>query len=141
MPSRVARATLDILRSCGSGRRECIVYWTALEGSDSVARVVHPRHAATWGSVEVDGAWATEFFLDLPERGERTVAQVHIHPGSRVAHSATDDDHVLVPVPGFVSIVLPDFGLRELLDGSGIWELARDGSWRAAAEEIEWEID
>jgi hypothetical protein len=89
----------------------------------------------------VDGAWATEFFLDLSARGERTVAQVHVHPGVRVHHSDTDDEHVLVPVPGFISIVLPNFGRRPLADGSGIWQLGPDGSWRAAPEEIEWKID
>jgi len=138
LSSRVVTATLDTLRSCGAGSRECLLYWTAGDDRGDVARVVHPIHDSTWSSCEVDGAWATRFFLDLPDRAERTVAQVHTHPGPFVEHSATDDAHVLVPSTGFVSIVVPYFGLRDDHDGWGIWQLGSDGSWAAAPEVITW---
>jgi hypothetical protein len=135
--ARVADATLAILRSCGSGRRECMAYWTAPPGIHDVARVVHPRHSATYASIAVDGDWATAFFDGLPSLGERTVAQIHTHPGAFVRHSDTDDEHVLVPVAGFVSIVVPRFG-RDGFGGAGIWALGTDGSWFDARGTVSW---
>ena len=136
--SRVVAATLDTFRACGAGGRECLLYWTTAAGGGDVARVVHPVHDGTWSSCQVDGAWATRYFLDLPNRAERTVAQLHTHPGRFVEHSATDDAHALVPSTGFVSIVVPYFGLRDCRDGWGIWQLGPDGSWAAAPEVIKW---
>jgi hypothetical protein len=64
------------------------------------------------------------------------VAQLHTHPGAAF-HSGTDDEFPIVRTPGFLSIVLPEFGkygLRELaacaayeVGQAGIWlELNRD---------------
>jgi hypothetical protein len=39
------------------------------------------------------------------------VAQVHTH-GSSAFHSHTDDEGAIVQVPGFVSLVIPDFAMK-----------------------------
>jgi hypothetical protein len=138
--SGVVEATLDTMRLCGAGQRECLLYWKGATNDEDVVGVVHPLHDSTWGSCEVDGAWATRYFLDLADRRERTVAQVHSHPGSLVQHSRTDDSHVLVPTAGFISIVVPRFGIDDDRAGWGIWRLERDGMWAAAPEAIAWLI-
>lgn len=137
VPSGVVAATLDTLRACGGGRRECLVYWTSA-GDGAVSAVVHPRHSASWGGVVVDGAWATSFFLELALEGRSVVAQVHTHPGSWVEHSITDDEHTLISSPGYVSIVIPSFAAGELSAGWGIWEIDEAGAWRAAERVVRW---
>jgi hypothetical protein len=55
---------------------------------------------------------------------------VHTHPGSTF-HSSRDDGMALIYVPGFLSLVIPNFGLGEpsledaylaVLDASGRWQ-------------------
>jgi hypothetical protein len=110
----------------------------ARQVEDDVSTVVHPPHSSTARSCVVDGAWATAFFLDLASRRDRVVAQVHTHPGRWVEHSDLDDRHVLVPVEGFISIVIPDFARGNAPDGWGVWRLAADGSWAHATREVAW---
>lgn len=139
--SRVVATTLDVLRTCGDGARECIVYWVAGRDDRSVGRVVHPAHTACWSGYEVEGAWVTKFFLDLGAQAERVVAQVHSHPGRWVAMSDTDDRHVLLPSAGFISIVVPNFALACDRRGWGVWSLTANGVWRDSSEDARWTID
>lgn len=44
--------------------------------------------------------------------GLGVLCQVHSHPGSDARHSDGDDDLVLLPFEGMLSIVVPDFGLH-----------------------------
>lgn len=130
-PELVER-TLGELRRCGDGRTECVVYWVAdLRDPGVVIDVIHPPHEAGHGWYEVEREWPTGFFIGLADLGRAAVGQVHSHPGSWVEHSGTDDRYVLVPSPGFVSIVAPDFGADQDLSRSGVFVLQADGSWLA----------
>ncbi|MGH2464991.1 MAG: hypothetical protein ACRDGI_05985, partial [Candidatus Limnocylindrales bacterium] len=62
---------------------------------------------------------------------------VHTHPHLDVRHSRTDDEHALVPVAGFISIVLARFG-RGGFDGAGFWALGPDGLWTNGRGTISW---
>ena len=124
--------TISEFGACGAGRRECVVYWLARQSDpDRVVEVAHPRHTSSAFGYAVDGGWLTEFFFRLADDGLTAVAQTHTHPGECVDHSNTDDEFVLVPSPGFVSIVLPDFARHfergrcavHVLDASGAWRL------------------
>ncbi len=134
--SGVVAATLDTLRSCGGGRRECLVYWTAPLGGEEVCAIIHPRHLSSVVGVAVDGPWATSFFIDLVRTGTFAIAQVHTHPGASVQHSVTDDEHVLVSSAGYVSIVIPDFAAGSDRSGWGIWQMRSNGGWSSAPEVI-----
>lgn len=134
--------SIDVFRACGRGRRECVVYWIG-GGNEKditeVTEVVHPGHAATKGGYVVDGAWLTRFFLDLADDDHRAVAQLHTHPSGWLDHSWIDDEFVLVPSPGFVSIVVPDFGIGP--QDPATWNvrvLLRSGAWVGSPEVIRW---
>src|SRR4051812_9313461 len=102
--------TFESLRACGRNRDECVVYWTGpIDQSGAVDDVVQPKHSAGRGWYEIDGAWITEFFMDLRATRRTARAQVHTHPGAFVDHSTTDDCYPLAPGEGFVSIVVPHF--------------------------------
>jgi proteasome lid subunit RPN8/RPN11 len=128
---------LGELRQCGAGRNECVVYLIAKQHQPSrVVDVVHPLHGATPSSYEVDGAWATRIALALAESAATIVGQAHSHPGGNTSHSSTDDAFPIYPVPGLVSIVVPNYAAAS--DSPwGVFVLAGDGSWHADAGAVD----
>ena len=130
LPDAVLTATFEQFRSCGDGRRECIVYWCADTSTPEVlARVVHPDHTAAGGGYEVDDAWIMKFFVSLHRRQETVRVQIHTHPGW-AGHSWIDDAYALVPAAGFMSLVVPDFGLGPVgLVATHLVEMTADGDW------------
>ncbi len=137
-PELVERS-LDELRRCGGGRRECVVYWLAAQTHPAEAlEIVHPVHLAGSGWYEVDSAWLTQFSLELADRHLTAVAQVHTHPGQYVTHSDIDDEFVLVPSPGFVSVVLPEHARDHDVTSWGVFVLEPAGTWRLDRRAVTW---
>lgn len=129
LPRDILSQTFETLRKCGRGNRECVVYWIASRDSPSPTAVVHPEHDSSVGGYVVDSGWVTRFFLNLRKSGSRAVAQVHTHPGV-ASHSSTDDDYSLVPSPGFLSLVIPDFALGPVsLVNTHLVRMSSVGSW------------
>ena len=125
------RETFDIFRSCGAGRAECVAYWIGpIERPDLVDEVIHPRHVAHAGGYDVDGPWQTRLWLSLVEERRELKAQVHTHPG-RAYHSERDDRMAALQVEGFLSLVIPDFGLGEPgLASAFLVRRTADGGWK-----------
>lgn len=132
LPRKLLGETFDQLRACGTGRRECVVYWLGrrdIEGE--VSHVVHPRHVATATSYDVDGGWLNELWLQLARDELELRAHVHTHPGSAF-HSARDDDMAAIQTAGFASVVIPRFALGEVsLKGAHLERRDNDGRWQA----------
>lgn len=126
----VMRETFRILRTCGAGRRECQVLWTApWRAPRRITRVIHPRHAAHRGGFRLDDAWLTAFWGQLADRGDGIRVQVHTHPGEAF-HSATDDAWPIVHTTGFLSLVIPDFARAEpSLNGAYLCGIDDAGRW------------
>jgi Prokaryotic homologs of the JAB domain len=122
--------TFAHLRGCGSGRRECVCYWSgAIARPGRIDRVLHPTHTATARHYEVDGAWLDETWRSLAREEREIVVQVHTH-GTRAFHSETDDEFPVVSTAGFLSLVVPDFADGEVgLGGAYLARLEADGSW------------
>lgn len=121
--------TLEKLRACGRGRRECVVYWLApLASSKVIDEVVHPVHSASVGHYEIDQKWLGQFWTDLADQQKRVVAQVHTHLGAAF-HSATDDEWPLIHAPGFLSLVVPNGALNENTEGLFLTALGKGGVW------------
>lgn len=128
--STVLPDSFEILRSCGRGLAECVVYWLGPSGdANLVDEVVHPRHSAHVGGYDVDGAWQNQLWLRLAREDRRLLTQVHTHPAAAY-HSQRDDAMAALQTPGFLSLVVPDFALGEIsLHGTHLAERAADGSW------------
>jgi hypothetical protein len=122
--------TFAYLRGCGSGRHECVCYWSgAIARPSHPDRVLHPAHTATARHYEVDGAWLDRAWRSLAHEGREIVLQVHTH-GARAFHSETDDEFPIVSTAGFLSLVVPDFALGEVgLANAYLAHLEADGSW------------
>jgi hypothetical protein len=131
---RIARALLsesfDMFRACGQGARECQLLWLS-DWSEQhlIHRLVHPYHRAHAHGFEVDGAWLNRFWLELAQKGCGIRMQVHTHPLSAF-HSPVDDRYPFIHTPGFLSLVIPNFGLSEIgFEGAYLTQIQADGRW------------
>jgi proteasome lid subunit RPN8/RPN11 len=128
----VLEQAFEHLRSCGDGRRECVVYLTGpVDEHDVIDGVVHPRHTASLGGYDLDSEAIAELWRDLVSHRRSVRIQVHTHPGAAF-HSSRDDGLALVHTPGFLSLVIPDFALGPVgFEGAFLAERKDDGRWVA----------
>lgn len=129
---------LDVSRSAlavGHGElpTEGIAYWAGRErdGTSYLLTAIVPRARREPQRVVADEdaigeAARTARWLQLG-----ILAQVHSHPGRDVRHSDGDDEMVLMPFEGMLSIVLPEYagqpvdlstiGMHQFQDGRWVW--------------------
>jgi hypothetical protein len=131
LPAALIRETFAVFRQCGGGWRECQVLWTGpWSAPGDITQVVHPHHVARRGGFELDSSWINRFWIDLAREAHGIRVQVHTHP-AEAFHSPTDDAYPIVHMPGFLSLVVPNFGVGpERLESTYLAELGHDGRWR-----------
>ncbi len=109
-----------VLKAEITKRHEGIVY--LLGTTDGLVTVAlsasHPKAITTRGSFEVHSTELAKVVRAAADRHLQVVGQIHTHP--RLAfHSAGDVAGARIRYPGYVSIVVPDYGVRlPRLDGS-----------------------
>lgn len=118
-------------RECGCGRRECQVLWISpWQLPSTITRVAHSRHVSRGDSFVLDNRWLDDFWGELAETGMGIRVQVHTHPGEAF-HSSIDDGYPIIHTPGFLSLVIPNFGLGPAgFDDAFLTEIQPDGRWR-----------
>jgi len=133
VPRRVLDDTFTHFRSCGRGRRECQVLWVSpWDAPETITTVVHPEHEAHGGGFVLDNHWLNDFWLDLARESSGIRVQVHTHPGDAF-HSPIDDAYPIIHTAGFLSLVIPNFGLGpEGLDRAYLTEIQENGGWQQA---------
>lgn len=111
VPSLIADYTSFLLRQAGAGGAERFLVWAGtLAGGDGfVSTVMLPRTARRAMHSEVRSAVAGRVLEALDARDLVPLAQVHSHPAEAFL-SLTDRQRPLISMPGFWSIVVPDFG-------------------------------
>lgn len=131
LPKAILARTFANFRTCGRGHDECQVLWTGpWHSPDLIAEAVHPKHAAHFGGFVVDDRWLHSFWLDQGKKNSGIRVQVHTHPGEAF-HSETDDRFPIIHKPGFLSLVIPNFGLGPIgFDDAYLTEIQSDGRWQ-----------
>lgn len=131
LPRQILDRTFAKFRECGRGRRECQVLWLSSWNSpESIVEIVHPKHEGHMGGFVLEDCWLSEFWVRLGRDNMGVRIQVHTHP-SEAFHSPTDDDFPIVHTPGFLSLVIPNFGLGPVgFDAAYLTEIQPDGRWR-----------
>jgi hypothetical protein len=133
VPSLLLDHTELVLRQAGLQGDEGFAVWAGtLAGGDAhVATLIVPRATSDdWHGVVTPETTAAVLNA-LDERDLVPVLQLHSHP-RRAFLSETDAIRPLVAVPGFISVVIPDFGFIDLAD-VGLWsahQYVRPGQWR-----------
>lgn len=130
IPDALLRETFATLRTCGRGRRECQALWLSdWARPERICAVAHPRHSSHAGGFQVESNWINELWRQLARSGRGIRVQVHTHPG-QAFHSATDDAYPIVHEVGFLSLVIPDFGLGPVgFEDAYLAEITSDGRW------------
>lgn len=141
VPAALLAETFALFRRCGGGRRECQVLWTsAWDDSTNICEVVHPHHLAHSGGFELTSDWINRFWQELARTRRGIRVQVHTHP-RKAFHSNTDDDYPIIHTVGFLSLVVPDFGLGPVgFDRAYLTEIDANGQWREVAPDARLEI-
>lgn len=95
------------------GGHEGIVYWAGRELGDATVflQAIVPNAEHSRGKVFVNKHEIGRTERVARERRLGLLCQVHSHPGSDARHSEGDDQLVLLPFEGMLSIVAPHFGL------------------------------
>lgn len=136
VPRYLLVATFEQFRAHGQGEIECIAYWIGpADDKNRVDEVVHPVHSSHFGGYQVDDAWLTAFWLDLAKRKKSVRVQIHTHP-REAFHSKSDDTWALLPDTGFLSLVIPDYGLGKVsLFKAFLAERNSEGGWSSVLPE------
>ena len=99
------------MHSRGRGREECQILWlSSWDAPEVIAKVVHPKHVAHRGGFVLEDRWLNDFWMELGNTNMGIRVQVHTHP-QEAFHSPTDDEFPIIHKPGFLSLVIPNFGL------------------------------
>jgi len=119
IPEPVWIATLEVMRSysrrSGSKRRrgsEALIYLGGHVAGEAmwVTSLYRLDHEPQGDRVVVGEGQAHWLLRELRARDEKLIGQVHSHRGA-AGHSAGDDQHATSFHSGFVSIVVPSFGV------------------------------
>ena len=134
LPRQIIQQTFVHFHGCGRGRCECQVLWlSSWNAPGTITEVVHPEHAAHLGGFVLDDHWLSAFWLRLGRDNLGVRIQVHTHP-HEAFHSPIDDDFPLIHTPGFLSLVIPNFGLGPVgFENAYLTEIQADGRWRQVA--------
>lgn len=133
VPSLLIDHTELVLRQAGAQAHEGFAVWAGtLAGGDAhVGTLVVPRATTDAWHGEIAPETTAKVLTALDERDLVPVVQLHSHP-RRAFLSGTDAIRPLVAVPGFISVVIPDFGFVDLAD-LGRWsahQFVSQGHWR-----------
>ena len=82
------------------------------------------------GIVEFDGSKFGLLWQLCRDFGMTVVADVHVHPGG-YGQSGSDRHNPMIPEPGHLALILPDFAKRNRMSGEiGIYEYLGSRQWR-----------
>ncbi|WP_413673292.1 hypothetical protein ACEN9H_31570 [Massilia cellulosiltytica] len=135
-------AIQDTERAFRSGNHEVFAIWTAKKSELGLAdravpisRCVIPKQTpgmtSTGVYVHIEGAELQRIQLDNFDRSERSVIQLHTHPGADVRMSQLDREWEVVRHVGALSIIVPFYGQHGLISFEGVNVYEREErDWR-----------
>lgn len=137
VPTAVLRETQAYIEEHGAEGTEAYLFWAGAvaDGEAYISTCVYPTANARHGGVKVPLRKMTEINLELRDRDQVVLAQVHSHPGV-ARHSSVDEEKAVSFHEGFVSIVVPDFGETPVYDlrDCGVYVYTAGDGWRLLDE-------
>lgn len=113
------------LRVRGEGRRESGAFLMGSGKSDDRRIVMFICYddldpQALVGSIQFHASGYSALWKLCSEKAIRVLADIHTHPNSVVDQSPIDSRNPMLPVPGHIALIAPNFGLTSKLSLSGV---------------------
>lgn len=127
----VIQETIMIMRKEGNHNKEGLVFWSGhIEDNIAIIKtVISPKIKSTMFSAQLNDDGLAYIRGILKNNNEFLFAQVHSHPGSAF-HSIEDETESISYKTGFISIVIPNFGMHmKDLSKCSIFEHIGDSLW------------
>ena len=123
------------MRRFGRERRECYVWWGGYTPMPRVGQVVSalvPDIATEFGRVILTRQELGRLQSELHANDQVLLLELHSHPPMAGGQNSVDAAHPASPHAGFISVVVPDFGLTEVRDLSEchVYEYEIANHWR-----------
>lgn len=84
------------------------------------------------GNVHLQGQGFSKLWDICEAEGLRVLADVHTHPGKRVAQSSIDRANPMVATIGHLALIVPEYGTRPVVACEvGVHEYRGDRGWRS----------
>jgi hypothetical protein len=138
IPAEAWEQTLAVVRTYQRKTSEALVFWGGVVTGEAVqvTGVYVIGHDPQGGAVRPTPAESRWLVRRLRERDEKLVAQVHSHGGSAF-HSSGDDERAASFYPGYLSVVVPQFGRGvHGLEDCAVLEFDREGFRGMDGEEV-----
>ena len=119
VPLSVMRETSSIMGEFAGEERECYVWWGGYcchNGLVHVTTAYCPDVRTAYGEVYLDRKVLHVMHKALRMRDQLLVAELHTHPPGAGGQNEVDAANAAAPFPGFITIVVPDFGLPHVHD-------------------------
>lgn len=112
LPQSVWKETLVAIQRYAAYDSEGLVFWgggVGTTGEGYITTVYIPNHPPQGYRARPDQTTMRQLVRLLHAADQKLLAQVHSHPGEAY-HSFGDDENAASYHPGYLSIVIPDFG-------------------------------
>lgn len=130
-PASTVRLTLEVFDTYGARGVEACCFWYGErigQGEARIRAIVIPRQTNRAGNYRVDASAMEAVSSRTRAMGLVNLCQVHTHPGTRVEHSAYDDENAVSQ--RVLSVVFPHYGryVEEWPHEVGVHEF-QEGYW------------
>ena len=119
------------------GGHEGMAFWAGYEAGDDtvILQAIVPNATHSNQRVMTSAEAVGDAARAARHDGLGILCQVHSHPGDDARHSDGDDELVLLPFEGMLSIVVPNFGLQFDGLGSACVHQFQSGRWVLCSQE------
>lgn len=139
VPLSVIKETDSVMRRFGRERRECYVWWGGYyaDGDGQVISAIWPEVQTDFGRIHLTNQQLGILNAQLRKFDQVLLVELHTHPPGGGGQNEVDAANAAATYPGFVSIVVPNFGFPRVWDlrETHVYEYISKNQWRTLLRE------
>jgi hypothetical protein len=143
LPLNVLEETSKVFKKFADRNAESYAWWAGYisgEGRAQICTAIYPGVETSYGRVYLDREFLGEMHKKLIELDQILLVELHTHPPGAGGQNPTDAANAAVFRPGFITVVVPNFGGPIFYDPreSYVYSYEGEGEWRQlGVEEIQ----
>lgn len=138
VPLAVLHATSQFMGRFAQQQRECYVWWGGYftQNGGQVVTALCPEIRTKFGHIRLGTKELMALHNELRRLDHALLVELHSHPPGCGGQNDVDAAHPAATYPGFITVVVPDFGLPRFYDlsASHVYEYIRQNHWRQLAQ-------